>query len=211
MPDIDQLIADLSKQASPVKPMPHPFVSMLKWAAGTGIYLALLMACFGLRGDMTLKLASPLFLTEIGLLACMILASGLSVAVLSFPDMYQKRLAAFAPLVPLLLFIAILAVEWLEDVPPSPKPAHGIECLLCILCYSILPACWIFYHLRKMASTHAALAGGIALLGATSIGCLALRLSEQTDSINHLIQWHYLPMIALSAIGLGIGGKFLKW
>ena len=114
MPDIDQLIADLSKQASLVKSMPHPLVSLLKWAAGSGIYLALLMAYFGLRSDMTLKLVSPLFLIEIGLLICMILASGLSVALLSFPDMYQKRLAAFAPLVPFMLFIAVLAVEWLE-------------------------------------------------------------------------------------------------
>lgn len=43
------------------------------------------------------------------------------------------------------------------------------------------------------------------------MGALSLRLSEQTDSILHVIQWHYLPMIAVSLVGLWLGKTLLKW
>ena len=211
MTDTETLIAKLTNASSQVKPVPHPFASWLRWTGGAALYLFALVMCFGLRGDLTPKLMTPLFVTEIGLLVGLVLASGLSAAVLSFPDMYGKRWAAYAPFLPLVLFAGVIVLEWLEDVPPSPKPAHGIECLLCILCYAILPACWIFYRLRKMASTHGGLAGGVALLGAFGIGALALRLSENTDSIAHLIEFHYLPMLAFSALGILLGKKFLQW
>ena len=76
---------------------------------------------------------------------------------------------------------------------------------------TLLPAAWMLYVMRSLASTHPHLAGSIALLSAFSIGALSLRLSEQTDSIMHVMQWHYLPMIAVGLIGLGLGKLLLKW
>lgn len=211
MVDTETLIANLSEKPVPVVPLPHPFYALAKWIVGAGIYILALSLCFGIRVDLGERLMTPLFLTEIVLLGVMVIASGLSVAVLSFPDLYGKRWAAYAPFVPLVVLATVLGVEWLENIPPAPKPAHGIECLLCILCYAIIPACWIFYRLRKTATTHGGLAGGVALLGAFGIGALAFRLSEPTDSIIHLIEWHYLPMLAFSVLGIWLGKKYLKW
>ena len=53
--------------------------------------------------------------------------------------------------------------------------------------------------------------GCIALLFAFSIGAIWLRLYEQNDSIMHVIQWHYLPMIVFGIIGLWLGKLILKW
>jgi len=76
---------------------------------------------------------------------------------------------------------------------------------------TLLPAAWAFYSLRKLASTHYRLAGSAALLSAFSVGALWLRLHEQTDSITHLVEWHYLPMLALGLAGLWLGKLVLKW
>jgi len=38
-----------------------------------------------------------------------------------------------------------------------------------------------------------------------------LRLYEQTDSIMHVIEWHYLPMIVFGIIGMWLGKTALKW
>ena len=208
----DELITELSGKLKPVKALQHPFLTTLKWAAGATLYLAMLIAYATIRQDFGAKLSSPLFSLEIFLLCAMVLTSGLSVAVLSFPDVYQKRWAMYAPLATLVLFCAVLALEWLEDMPPSLMPNHsGLECLVSIVCYSLAPACFIFYRLRKMANTHGALAGFVAILGAYSIGCLALRVSENTNSIRHLVEWHYVPMLLFSTLGLWLGKKFLKW
>jgi hypothetical protein len=77
--------------------------------------------------------------------------------------------------------------------------------------YSMLPAIWTLYEMRKFASTHFRWAGSIALLSAFSVGAIWLRLHEVNDSIVHLIEWHYLPMIAFGLVGWGLGKKLLQW
>jgi hypothetical protein len=97
------------------------------------------------------------------------------------------------------------------DVPPSPLPVHSFECTLSIFMFSLLPSAAIFYAMRKFASTHLHLSGVVAVLFAFSTGALWLRLHEQTDSIIHLIDWHYLPTIGVAAVGWWLGNKVLKW
>ena len=75
----------------------------------------------------------------------------------------------------------------------------------------LLPALWMFFLMRNFASTHPYSAGSIALLSAFSMGALSLRLTESTDSIMHVVQWHYLPMVVAGVLGLWLGKKFLKW
>jgi len=74
-----------------------------------------------------------------------------------------------------------------------------------------LPAAWTFYAMRKFASTHYHWAGSIALLSAFSAGALWLRLHEVNDSITHVVEWHYFPMIGIGLTGWWLGKKILKW
>jgi hypothetical protein len=88
---------------------------------------------------------------------------------------------------------------------------HSFDCTLSILMFSLLPTAGIFYAMRQFASTHLRLSGIVAVLFAFSTGALWLRLHEQTDSMIHLIEWHYLPMIAVAAGGWWLGKKILNW
>jgi hypothetical protein len=76
---------------------------------------------------------------------------------------------------------------------------------------ALLPAVWVLYAVRKFASTRARLAGLVIVLAAFGVGALWLRLHEVNDSILHIVQWHYLPMLAFSLIGFGIGKWALRW
>ena len=49
----------------------------------------------------------------------------------------------------------------------------------------------------------------VSLLSAFSVG--ALRLHEVNNSVIHLIQRHYLPMLVFGLIGLWLGRVLLKW
>jgi len=76
---------------------------------------------------------------------------------------------------------------------------------------AIVPAALIFALLRKGASVRPLRAGSFAVLAASGLGCLTLRLSEANDSLVHLVDWHYLPTLLFAVIGALVGRYLLRW
>jgi hypothetical protein len=211
MENIDDLVAKLAQDVTAIKPAPHPFVLSLQWIGIAAIYLMVSLALSGLRPDLLEKFHSTWFIAEIAALLGIFIITSLSAALLAFPDMHQKRDLALAPTWMFALFLLILFFALRADTPPAALPVHSFECTLGITLMSLLPAVWTFYAMRKYASTHYRLAGSVALLSAFSVGALWLRLHETTDSIAHVIEWHYLPMLAIGVLGLLLGKRLLKW
>lgn len=211
MGKIDELIDKLAQDAPTVKPASHPVVLSLEWMTVAAVYLGVSLMISGLRPDLMLKLQEPLFLAEIAALTGIFVTTCLSAALLSFPDLHQMRRAAFAPAAMFALFVLVILIAWHADVPPAPQPVHNFECTFSITMLAVLPAAWTFHAMRKFASTHHYWAGSIALLSAFSIGALWIRLYELNDSIMHVIEWHYLPMILVGLAGMWMGKAILKW
>ncbi|MCR4302823.1 MAG: DUF1109 domain-containing protein [Gallionella sp.] len=211
MGKIDELIDKLAQDAPTVKPAPHPVVLSLEWTMVAAVYLGVSLIISGLRPDLMLKLQEPLFLAEIAALTGIVVTTCLSAALLSFPDLHQMRRAAFAPAIVFALFVLVILIAWRADSPPAPPPVHSFECTFSITMLAVLPAVWTFHVMRKFASTHHYWAGSIALLFAFSIGALWLRLYELNDSVMHVIEWHYLPMIFVGLAGMWLGRAILKW
>ncbi len=107
--------------------------------------------------------------------------------------------------------MAVLTNQYMAMSPEISLPPTAMECTICILLYAAVPAAWLMVLLRRHATTCPAIAGGLVVVAATSIGALALRLQEQTDSIPHLLTWHYLPMVLFSMVGMQLGRIFFKW
>lgn len=211
MDNIEQLIKTLAEDTTKLKPAPHPLLQTFKWTVAAAAYLAIALVFFGLRSDIMQAIENSWFVIELLSLFCVFVATSVSTSLLAFPDLHQKRIIAFAPILMFVLFLAIIFFAWSADHPPAPLPTHTYECTFCIILVSLLPAVWILYTLRKFASVHYRLAGGLALLSASSIGALWLRLYEVNDSIIHVVEWHYLPMLVIGFIGLWLGEVILKW
>lgn len=209
--DLEELVDNLSRDIAPIKPAPHPLTLSLRWVALAAVYLVLSLWISGLRPDLMQKLQEPWFAAELAILALIFFSTSLSAAVLAFPDLHQMRKTALAPAGLFVLFITIVFFAWRADVPPASLPAHSVECTLSITLFSLLPAAWTFLSMRKFASTHCHWAGSVALLSAFSVGALWLRLHELNDSILHVIEWHYLPMLAIGLLGWWLGRRLLKW
>jgi hypothetical protein len=211
MGNVNELIDKLARDGTAVKPAPHPYMLSLEWMGWAAAYLLVSLTISGLRPDLASKFHEPWFVAEIAALFGIFVATSLSASLLSFPDIHQMRRIAFAPVFTFALFVLVMLFAWRADNPPAPLPIHSFQCTLGITMLSLLPAAWIFYVMRKFASTHYHLAGCCALLFAFSIGAIWLRLYEVNDSIMHVIEWHYLPMIAFGLIGLWLGKVILKW
>jgi len=211
MANIDELISKLAQDTTTVKRARHPFLLSIEWIAIAVFYLAVSLMIFGTRHDLWLELHKPWFAVELAAMTGIFLSTSLSAALLSYPDLHQKRRLAFAPIATFALFVLVIFFAWRADNPPAPLPMHSFECTRSIALISLLPAAWMFYVMRKFASTHYRWAGSIAFLFAFSVGALWERLHEQTDSIIHVIEWHYLPMIGFGIVGMWLGKMALKW
>ena len=211
MENIEQLVATLSKDVTPVKSAPHPYVLSLKWLAIASAYLIVSFAFSGFRPDLANAMQNPWFVAELVLLFVLFITTAIAAAVLSFPDMHQKRNMAYGPLWVAGLFVLMILFAWLADSPSTPLPMHSLACTVSIILFSLPPFVATFYALRKLASTHLRLSSSIAVLFALSTGAIWERLHEQNDSIIHVIEWHYLPILACSVLGLWLGKKLLKW
>jgi hypothetical protein len=209
--NIEHLVAELAQDTAAIKPAPHPYSLSLMWTGAAAIYLAVSLQFSGLRPDLALALEQPWFVAEILVLALLLVTTAISGALLAFPDLHQERGMALAPLWAFLAFLLVLLLAWHADSPPAPLPVHDVECTLCIIGVALPPAALTFYSLRRFASTHYRLAGSIAILFAFSIGALWLRLHEVNDSVLHVLEWHYLPMLVAGIIGLWLGKLLLKW
>jgi hypothetical protein len=211
MASIDELITKLAQDTATVKRAPHPFMLSIQWMTVAVLYLAVALMISDVRADLLVALHNFWFAAEITALVGISISTSLSAALLSYPDLHQMRRIAFAPLVTFALFVVVMLLAWQADNPPAPLPVHSFACTLSITLASLLPAAWMFHVMRKFASTHTYWAGGIAFLFSFSIGALWLRLYEQNDSITHVLEWHYLPMIAFGIIGMWLGKVILKW
>ena len=211
MGKIDDLIDRLAQDTEAVKPAPHPYLLCVQWTGVAAVYLILLLVFSGLRPDLMLNLQEPWFVAEIVALVGILVATSLGAALLAFPDLHQKRGVAFAPALTFVLFLLVMFCAWTADSPPALLPDHSFECTISITLVALLPAVWTLYVMRKYASTHGHWAGSIALLFAFSVGALWLRLHEINDSILHVIEWHYLPMLVFGLAGMWLGKTLLKW
>lgn len=211
MKDFEQLVAKLTDDASIVKPAPHPYLLSLRLIGAATMYLVVALAVSGVRPDWARAVGQPWFVTEIVALFMVFITASLSAALISFPDLHQKRRLVLAPLWMFAVFLVVILLAWLGENPLVALPEHSYQCTSCIFLVALLPAGWTFFTMRKLASTHYRWAGSIAILSAFSVGALWLRLQEVNDSIVHVVEWHYLPMLAFGVVGLWVGKWLLKW
>ena len=214
MTNTTDLIAQLSSEAKPLKPLRAPTYWGFRLLMVLALYGVATQVFLGLRPDLAMQFTRPLFALEIALLSLLLITSSIASVLVMYPDAYQKQnllklpYGIFALLVGLILFQFSMPHD-ARMVPESG--AHGIKCALCIASVALIPSALIFALLRKGASVRQFQAGTFALLAASSIGCLTLRLAEANDSLIHLASWHYLPTLIFATIGAIVGKWLLRW
>ena len=120
MENIEEVISKLAQDSVTLNPAPHPFMITLKWTVLAAGYILLSLIISGVRPDIMIKLNEPWFVAEITILTGTFIATALSAALLSFPDIHQMRRLAFFPVIPFALFVLILFLAWHADSQPAP-------------------------------------------------------------------------------------------
>lgn len=210
------LIAHLSAEATPARKVIAPQYWAVHLLAVLAIYAAGCQFFLGVRSDLMAQFSRPLFTVEIALLLALLLSSAIASVLAMYPDAYQKPqflklpYGVFATLVGVMGFQMLMPHD-ARMVMPQGAGVHAMECAICIASVALIPSALIFTLLRKGATVRQLQAGSFAVLAASSIGGLTIRLAEANDSIFHLVQWHYIPTLLFAALGALAGKWLLRW
>jgi hypothetical protein len=207
----EELIAQLSADLPDGKRHTSMVRLALRWLLLALAYVALLLTFTDMRSDIAQAVQQVTFWLEVGALLAVVLSTWLSVAVLGYPDLLQRRTFIYLPFVSLLLFSISLILIALSPPAVLEPSAHSWRCCWEMLLVGVAPALWVLFVLRTLASTHPGLAGWTLVLHGLAIGALWLRLAESTNSLAHVLTWHYLPMLLVSLCGLWLGRRWLRW
>ena len=210
------LIARLSAEAKLAQKVTAPSYWAVRLLAVLVLYAVGCQVFLGIRADLWVQLTRPFFALEILLLTLLLFSSAIASVLAMYPDAYQKPQLLMLPSIIFMLLVALMGGQWLTPqdmrmVAPEGDNVHAMECTLCIASVALIPSAIIFALLRKGASVRQFQAGAFAVLSASAIGCLTIRLAEANDSIMHLVQWHYVPTLLFAALGASAGKWLLKW
>lgn len=209
----EQLIAQLSAEAAPVKPAPCPKRMLVRWLSVTALIIGGAVAVSHLRPDFAQRIAEPLYLIELAALLALLISTGASACWLAFPDRRQQGWLVKLPLLPLAVYALTIAYRLL--VPGATAVAleedNGMICSICIVGYALAPAATLLALARRCATTVPRLTGAIALLAAATTGQIILKLIEANDAVPHLLVSHIIPIMLLGLIGMALGRKLLVW
>lgn len=210
----DELITTLSTEKVSKTPLASPKNLWTLSLVFFTIYGAIItLTLGGLRGDVLTFLSQPLVQLEMVLMLGLLASSLHSSIHLIFPDQYQQPLFEALPWLLLTLLFIVLGVQMgqVNLAQLSANIPQHMECLSCIAIATILPAAALFILTQKGASTTPLKSGCCALLAASTISAIALRLVEPTNDIAHLLLSHYLPIMLFAALGVLLGRALLKW
>lgn len=215
MTDTETLIARLSSEPLSPKRARSPRYWGVRLLAVLLVYGVAAQLALGLRPGLALQCTRPLFAAEIALLVALLVTSAIASVLVMYPDGYQKPQLLGLPHLIFFLLTGLVGFQLL--MPPDarmvmPLPsAHDMECAICIGAVALIPSAVIFALLCRGASVQPFQAGLFAVLAASSMGCLTLRLAEANDSMMHVAVWHYLPTVLFATLGAWLGKWLLKW
>jgi hypothetical protein len=229
--NINDLIAQLSASTNTISHKEeqkttfiNPNIYLKKLAVTLIIYLTFVQFFLGIRADLLKQLQQPFFALEIVLLLSIIVTGIYNVIQSMYPQRIWKRKSIiYVPHTLAILFFVLMMGQLtsefinqnmilnINNSVNNPLNNHALLCTVCITCTAMLPSLFLFLTLKKGAIITPRFSGSISILVATAIGCLTLRLAENTSSITHLVLWHYVPSLFFSLFGVYLGTTFLKW
>ena len=207
------LIAALAADAQ--KP-PVSLGSQLAVAIGAGalVSLALLIATFGFRPDISAAAQTLRFDFKFVVTLAFLLPSALLCLRLSRPEAEPGALLAWLA-VPLVLLLGAVVVEMMV-VPRELWAArlfgtNWLHCLLTIPLLAIAPLGALIAALREGAPRYPTLTGALAGAAAAGVAATIYASSCPDDSPLFVASWYPLATLIVVAAGALAGRRFLQW
>ncbi|MBS0244973.1 MAG: DUF1109 domain-containing protein [Proteobacteria bacterium] len=205
-----QLIED---DARPVRPLLGPWTRTGLWLLASAVYVAIVVALMGLRGDWPAKLGDGRYLFEQAVSLLTALAAAVAAFASVVPGANRKIMVLPAALA--LLWVVGLGqgclADWLRAGPAGLSIRSDWLCFPAIAMVGAGPALFIVWLLRRGAPLTPVLSIALAGLAAAGLGNFGLRLFHTEDSAMMVLLWQVGSVAVLTVLLACAGGHILRW
>lgn len=208
------LIDNLSKDLTRVRPLPTLQRRWFNILAVSILGLGATFWLFSIRHNLSDVIHTKQFIFGAVLLLITWVVSAFSLANLELPSSRENKCWRISLVLLTLLVVVYLMAGVASGLDSMAGGLHfsGLPCSLDIAFLSILPGIFVFYFLRRSATTAQGLIGANLGLCCGALAAFALQFSCPKEAPTHLMLWHIvLPLLILAGLGWLIGRKFLKW
>ncbi|PIR23004.1 MAG: hypothetical protein COV44_04585 [Deltaproteobacteria bacterium CG11_big_fil_rev_8_21_14_0_20_45_16] len=206
----DELIDKLSHSLRPQshRPLWHDYI---RWVVISILAIAMGVSLMGLRDDLGHAVLDGWFQYE----SLFFLSFGLVCAWIAI--MAGRPDQRFGPLSKSFLILGIFGwgaflVRAFKGEPfDFAAAAPGWSCFMAVILFSMIPTIFLFRKLRQMAPTSLAQTGLWATSSVGILSALGVNLICSNSDGEHLLIWHFAPVLMISLVGFALGRFMLKW
>jgi hypothetical protein len=211
--DTDELIQDIAASATPVRPLPPPWLRTAAWLALSIPYLALVMLIVSPNYDLSGKLTDVRFLIEQTAALTTAVAAAAAAFAMTVPGYGRKWL--LLPVLPFAVWLASLGLGCLEDWRQFGSEGLSLrtdwDCFPYMVLVGAIPALAIALMLRRGAPLNPHAAAALGGLAAAGLGDFGLRLFHAQDVSIMVLVWHVGTVVVLAALAGWAGSALLNW
>ncbi len=208
--DTELLIARLSAQLTPVRPLPRPTMAVLRWAALAAALLGCLVLVSGLRHDLAERLMLPQEQVNIAAALLTGLAAALAALQLALPDRDGRW--ALLPLPFAVLWLSGMGWGCLREFAEQGWPALGTSfaCMAIIVGMGVPLTAALLWMARHAVDVRPVPVAALAALGAAATSAAGLSLVHHLDAMAMVLLWHGGSVVLVVAAGWALGPAALR-
>jgi hypothetical protein len=209
----EQLIRQLSENATPVRPFSPPWVRAALWLVLSIAYIGLMILIIPVHHDISSKLQDDSFILE----QLAAFATGIAAAAAAFASVIpgQSRRWILAPVLPLAIWLGSLGPGCLQEVARFGLRGLPVEhnpwCAPFIVLFGAVPAAAIAAMLRRGAPLTPRMTAALAGLAAAGLANVGVRLIHPEDVSVMLLVWHVGAVMLLAAAASRLGPTLFNW
>jgi hypothetical protein len=205
------LVRQLAAEVKPTRPL---------WSVGgrLGLWMALEIGVLAwvathTRNDFMQKLQQPVYAIEVLFFSAAALISAALALRSAIPGRALRASeVTFAAVLVLVGTLLVAAVEPIDATTSlSGFVRVGVPCAYGIGIFAAIPLLLLWWLVRRGASMSGGLSGLLAGAGASFFSFAMLRLKCPIDEPLHILTWHLLPALALTALSTLAGGRWLRF
>ena len=206
----EQLVADLARRVTPVRPLDAPIVRAMSWSALAVLSVAGGVLLFGARPDIATRVSQPGFAWTLVLGAALAAVASASALLLAVPG--AERTPVLRVTATCLLAAWAFGLGWnlVRHGGSLVSDLHWPVCFVRAVAIGLVPSAALVAMVRVAAPLRGEWTGALAATAAMSAATIAVQIACPFDDPLHALVGHYAPVAVAAAAGCFAGRRLFS-